>query len=64
MHEHVAQVLEIADTGSALNNLMMKVASFPLITCMFDTIWSVAPKLSSHSIPNKLSSSSESESES
>ena len=48
-----------ADTGSVLNNLMMNVASFPFITCMFDTIWKVALKLPSHSVPNKLSSSSE-----
>ena len=64
MHEHVAPVSKCADTGSVLNNLMMKVASFPFIACMFDTIWSVVPMLSSHSVPNKLSSSSESDSES
>ena len=52
-----------ADTGSVLNNLMMNVASFPFITCMFDIIWSVVPTLSSHSVSNKLSSLSESESE-
>ena len=64
MHEHVAPVSKSADTGSVLNNLMMKVASFPFITCTFDTTWSVATKLSSHSVPNKLSSSSQSDSES
>ena len=54
MHEQVASVSNSADTGSVLNNLMMNVASFPFIACTFDTIWSVAPKLSSHSVPNKL----------
>ena len=64
MHEHIAPVSKSADTGSLLNNLVMNVASFPFITCTFDTIWSVALKLSSHSVPNKLSSSSEPDSES
>ena len=64
MHEHIAPVLNSADMSSVLNNLMMNVASFPFIDSTFDTIWSVTPKLSSHSVPNKLSSSSESESES
>ena len=63
MHEHVPQVSESADTGSVLNNLMMNVASFPFNTCMFDTIWSKVLRLSSHSVPNKLSSTSESDSE-
>ena len=63
MHEPVAHVSNSADTGSVLNNLMMNVASFPFITYKFDTIFSVAPKLSSYSVPNKLSSSSKSESE-
>ena len=63
MHEHIAQVSKTADTGSVLNKLMMNVASFPFITYTFDTIWSVALKLSSHSVPNKPSSLSESDSE-
>ena len=63
MHEHIAPVSESVVTGSVLNNLTMNVASFPFMTCMFDTIWSVAPKLSSQSVPNKLSYSSESDSE-
>ena len=62
MHEHVAPVSNNADTGSMLNNLMMNVASFPFIDRTFDTIWSVAPEVSSHSVPNKLSFLSESES--
>ena len=61
MQEHIAPVSKSADTGSVLNNLTMNVASFPFIACIFDTIWSVALKLSSHSAPNKLSSSSESD---
>ena len=56
MHEHVAPVSKSADTGSVLNNLMRNVSRFSFITCTFDTIWSVACKLSSHSVPNKLSS--------
>ena len=64
MHEQVAPVSNSADTDSVLNNLMMNVASFPFITCMFHTIWSVASKLSGHSVPNKLISLSESETES
>ena len=63
MHEHVVPVSKSADTGSVLNNLMMNVVSIPFITCTFDTIWPVAPKLSSYSVPNKLSSSTESDSE-
>ena len=63
MHEHVGPVTNSADTGFVLNNLMRYVVSFPFITCTLDTTWSVAPKLSSHSVPNKLSSLSESESE-
>ena len=59
MLEHFAPVSKSADTGSVLNNLTMSVASFPFITCTFDTIWSVALKLSSHSVPNQLSSLSE-----
>ena len=54
MHEHVALVSKGAATGSVLNNLMMNAASFPFITCTFDTIWSVALKLSCHSVKNKL----------
>ena len=64
MHEQVAPVSNSADTGSVLNNLTMNVASFPFIACTFDNKWSVTPKLSSHSVPNKLSYLSESESES
>ena len=64
MPEHVAPVSNSADTGSVAINLMMNVARFPFIDCTFDTIWSVASTLSSHSIPNKLSSLFESESES
>ena len=51
------------DTGSMLNNLTMNMASFPFITCTFDTIWSVSLKLSSQSVPSKLSFLSESDSE-
>ena len=64
MHEHIAPVTNSADTSSLLNNLMMKVASIPFMACTFDTILSVGPKLSSHFLPNILSSSSESESRS
>ena len=60
MHEHIAPVSKSADTGYVLNDLMMNVASLPFIACTFDFIWSVAPKLSSHSVPTKLSFSSES----
>ena len=63
MHENTAPVSKSADTGSVLNNLTMNVASFPFIACTFDTIWSVALKLFSHSVPNRLSSSSEADSE-
>ena len=63
MYEHIALVSNGADTGSVSNKLTMNVASFPFIDCTFDTTWSVAPKFSSHSVPNKLSSLSESESE-
>ena len=63
MHEHVAPVSKSADTGSVLNKLMMNVASFHFIAGMFDTIWSEVLRLSGHSVPNKLSSSSESDSE-
>ena len=62
MHEHIAPVSNSADTGSVLNNLMINVASFPFINCMFDTVWSVASVLSSHLVPNKLSSPSDSKS--
>ena len=55
MHEHIVPVSKSPDTGSVLNNLT--------ITWTFDTIWSVALKMSSHSVPNKLSSLSESDSE-
>ena len=63
MHEHVAPVSQSVDTDTVLNNLMMKVANFPFIACTFDTTWLMAPMLSSHSVPNKLSSLSESDSE-
>ena len=63
MHEHTAPVSKSTNTGSVLNNLMMHFASFPFIACTFHTIWSVALKLSNHSIPNRLSSSFESDSE-
>ena len=63
MHEHFAPVSNSADTGSVLYTLMMNAASFPFIACTLDTIWLVAPKLSSHCITNKPSSSSESKSE-
>ena len=63
MYEHVAPVLNSADMCAVLNNVMMNVASSPVIDCMFDTTWSVAPKLSSQSVPNTLSSLSQSESE-
>ena len=64
MHEHIASLSNSADTGSVLNNLMMNVASFPFINYTFDTIWSVVPMVSSHSVPNMLLSLSKSESES
>ena len=64
MHEHIAPVSKSADTGSVLNNLMMNVSSFPFLTFTFDTICAMALKLSSHSVPNKLLSLSESDSES
>ena len=61
MHEHIAPMSDSADIGYMLNNLMMNVASSPFNDWTFDTIWSVV--VSSHSVPNELSSSSESEPE-
>ena len=63
MHEQVTPVSKNTETGSVLNNLMMKVANFPLTSCTLDIIWSDILRLSSHSVPNKLSSLSESDSE-
>ena len=63
MHEEVAPVSKRAETGSVLNNLMMKVANFPFTSCMLDTTWSKILRSSSYSVPNKLSSLSESDSE-
>ena len=59
MHEHIAPVSKSANKVSVLNNLMMNVASFPFTACTFHTFWSEVLKLSSHSVPNRISSSSE-----
>ena len=53
---------KVLTQGSVLNNLTMNVASFPFIACTLDTMWSEALKLSSHSVSNRLSSLSESNS--
>ena len=54
MHEHIAPVSNSADTGSVLNYLTMRLAFLSSLACL--THYLVATKLSSHSVPNKLSS--------
>ena len=63
MHKQVAPVSKTVKTGYVLNNLTRTVANFPFTSCTPGTAWSKILRLSSHSVPNKLSSSSEADSE-